>query len=387
MKRTTICPSRLHTATLAAALVAAAAPASAQQMAAIPESGVHIVSQGETLWNLAEYYLGDPFLWPEIYRLNPAVIEDPHWIFPGEELRLTGEAGELAVVPPVEPDPGDVVEVTPPQGEMLTPDAAPPPPPPPTSAQASTVFAKNRKRIAQASYTRAADRRRRPPARSQFYAAGFLTERESFPWARMIGIADQSNLSTLRVTSSAMMLSHVRLEAPPEATYRIGDSLLVAFVAAELRTWGEVIYPTGVVEVTQASGREILGKVIMQFNVIEGGQIAVPLEAFRDRADQRTVPIENGMLGSIVAVRDEQPLTDLEDIVFIDLGRGDGVAVGDEFEVLLARGGFADSPDRKIGLIQIVHVRDRTATGFVLEINDIGIGVGSPVQLVRKMPS
>ena len=159
MKRTTICPSRLHTVTFAAALVAAAAPASAQQMAAIPESGVHIVSQGETLWNLAEYYLGDPFLWPEIYRLNPAVIEDPHWIFPGEELRLTGESGELAVVSPVDPDPGDVVEVTPPQGETLTPDAAPPPPPPPTSAQASTVFAQNRTRIAQTSFTPKADRR------------------------------------------------------------------------------------------------------------------------------------------------------------------------------------------------------------------------------------
>jgi len=44
---------------------------------------VHVIVKGDTLWDLAQHYLGDPFLWPQIWERNP-YIKDSHWIYPGD---------------------------------------------------------------------------------------------------------------------------------------------------------------------------------------------------------------------------------------------------------------------------------------------------------------
>ena len=48
-------------------------------------STVHIVQKGDTLWDLAQQYLGDPYLWPQIWERNPYIL-DSHWIYPGDPI-------------------------------------------------------------------------------------------------------------------------------------------------------------------------------------------------------------------------------------------------------------------------------------------------------------
>lgn len=51
----------------------------------------YIVKKGDTLWDISGIFLNQPWLWPKLWRLNPE-INNPHLIYPGDELRLVFDA-------------------------------------------------------------------------------------------------------------------------------------------------------------------------------------------------------------------------------------------------------------------------------------------------------
>jgi len=84
---------------------------------------VHVIVRGDTLWDLAGRYYGNPYLWPQLWERNQYIL-DAHWIYPGDPLVLgpqvapvdnlaggsvtgTGEPGLPGdEAPPSEPIPG-----------------------------------------------------------------------------------------------------------------------------------------------------------------------------------------------------------------------------------------------------------------------------------------
>lgn len=58
---------------------------------------VYIVERGDTLWDISNMYLNQPWLWPQLWRTN-VHITNPHLIYPGDELRLRiNEDGEPVI--------------------------------------------------------------------------------------------------------------------------------------------------------------------------------------------------------------------------------------------------------------------------------------------------
>lgn len=63
---------------------------------------VHTVVAGDTLWAIANTYLNDPFLWPQIWEANAHII-NPHWIYPEDIILIRPVTALSEAVPPPPP--------------------------------------------------------------------------------------------------------------------------------------------------------------------------------------------------------------------------------------------------------------------------------------------
>ena len=57
----------------------------------------HSVRRGDTLWDVSAQYFRNPYTWPRLWAMNPQ-IQNPHWIYPGDRLRLR-DPGEMGARP------------------------------------------------------------------------------------------------------------------------------------------------------------------------------------------------------------------------------------------------------------------------------------------------
>src|SRR5688500_9926720 len=101
---------RLLAVAAALLLTFAGAVISAELRAGHPTT--YVVQKGDTLWDIAGKFLGQPWLWPEIWQANPQV-ENPHRIYPGDVLSLAYVDGEPRITSAAGPQVGAAIDTIP----------------------------------------------------------------------------------------------------------------------------------------------------------------------------------------------------------------------------------------------------------------------------------
>lgn len=395
MRRTTICRSKASVTfvLLPLALAAAAAPAQnpppsqppAQQPSAPtgPLPAVHVVQAGETLWSLAQQYFGDPLLWPEIYRLNTDVVEDPHWIFPGEELRLQSTAVAEQPVPGGQPT---VVTVTPSTDSA----AAPAPVETPARSLGPTIFSPAPRTVGTSENIEIeAARGYRAVREGEYYSAAFLTEGVALVTGRLLGNVQSSAIRRLSTATSALLFTDVAVEVPAGETFAVGDLALSLRRTGDIRGFGDVVVPTGLLRITAVGDGRAVARVISLYGAVTDGQEVMKIAPYRAPAGGRPVDVENGIAGEVIGLVNPGDVVNLQDGLFINRGVQEGVRLGDVFQISGSDRSRNDFNTVVLPQAQalVVNVRPHTATAIIVQLSRPDVRTGSVVRQIKRMPS
>lgn len=357
----------LPLAVLTAAFGAFYAPSLNAQETKSPIPPTHTVKRGDTLWDIAKLYLGDSYLWPEIYRLNTDVIEDPHWIYPGETLKLPGEQAR-------------VVAVTPPAAE---PKVAAPAPSRPAAVPQQRVETP----------TPAAQQTASRTVRPGEYAAS--------PWVDVPGGPRHSGFimrsgelpGVASADQSRMQLYDPVFFSPPTDSVPVHSLFLAYRLGPLIENLGQIVIPTGIIEVTRTRDpREaVTGRVVKMFDMVREGQRLIPFDTSGALVQGRPAAISNGRSGKVRWIYNQPVLPSLQRYLILDIAGRDGIATGDQIELYQPRErpvveGALAIPEIAIARAQVLRVTPFGASAIIVDQDQPRIHEGTAARIAAKMP-
>lgn len=283
----------------------------------------HKVQSGDTLWDLSSYYFADAWHWPKVWGLNPE-ISNPHWIYPGNIVRLRKGAPETPDTP----------------GEEFSMRASQP----------------------------------RAARSLGFHQMAYVDSQELKDAATVDGSPDAKSLLA---TGDSIYVTYPKGKMPKVgATYNIYSKK--KDVERDGSAAGAYVLVKGSLQITFAKeGKRARAVITKSIDPIERGMRIGPLKL--KFGDIEPVPNSKKVNGAIVDVLGPDTLIGAQAAVIVNRGTNDGVKAGNRFLVLRRGDAYQEVmrpssevaqdddkyPARAIGEVIVVQAGEKMSLGFV----------------------
>jgi hypothetical protein len=338
---------------------------------ALPE--LHVVRRGDTLWDICWFYFNDPWQWPKVWSYN-GQITNPHWIYPGDLVRLLPRG--VFSQAPAALDPEGGAGGTGGRGG--------------TGAGTGTGTAGGTG-AGTASGTGAGAAQKPPdpvPAPQRRIDTSVTTTAfvEKDDLDQSITIEGAVDEKVLLGVGDEVYLSYPK-DRPPEVGKRYSIYVPGRPVKVGSNDYGSYVRLLGTVEVQSVKeGKLARGQIVEATMEIERGAKVGPLVTkFRNVPP---VAPKVDLQGTIVAMLTrDQLIGDRGEVVFVSLGKGTGIEVGNRMYVVRRGDAYPGQmsnqvgrddrrfPARALGEIVIVDVGDQVSIGVVtLSVREMSVG-------------
>jgi LysM repeat protein len=328
----------------------------------------YVIKRGDTLWDISNTFLKDPFLWPFIWKANP-LITNPDLIYPGNKLAIPSLAPiERALNAPAAPK-AQLVEKKAPEEEAPLVEE-----PRPTQGIAASVIKPKPVAPAPGEETLTTGHNLILPEEQpepiidkySMLRAGYVNEEDSGD--RVLGAPEETK-------TIFGFNDYIYVKVTQQEKVNIGDEFLIY---APLNTvkhpktgkrFGKLIKVLGIMRITAKDSSDVLtARITLSFDSIEKDNMLMPYQeqAFIFNSPQKKA---KDISGYILEVTDKRTISGQLDFVYLDKGNADGVEPGDRF-IVYAEPDKKSFPKKVIGEVQVFLVKEKSSTAVVRKSTD-----------------